>query len=304
MPPMKRAIGIPKGPGSAAWTVLALLAIGLTGCEEPAQREGESNPLREQRGTLEGQRNPPPPVDPAAWADAVAGAEIDESVLAQTVYVDPAKGDDSATGGNRGAPLRTLAAAVDVAAKFLEAGQGVRIRLAVGTYREEVTVHRPDAPGAPLVIEGEANGRVILTGSDDWSDADRWQPVEGRPGILSAPWPREWGDTRVHVSGRPEGDHPPCGVRGLAPDDGTAVLEWQPPAGRAQIAGYRVERKDTAFDPQEHETPWRTVTQLPAATGRLVDESVEGAGPDAVRLTSTVSSPWPRADGRAARRPS
>ncbi len=266
------------------WLGALVAALCLGGCEEPARRDGDSTPLQEQRSAPEGRRHPPPAADPPAWADAITGAEIDESAVTRTIHVDAAKGDDSAAGGSRAKPLRTLTAAVEVASTFLRNGQGVRIRLAPGTYREEVTIRPAEAAGPPLIIEGERKGAVVLSGSDDWSDPERWQPVEGHPGILAASWPRRWGDPRVHVSGAPEGDHPPRDVRGWAPDDGTAVIEWQPPAGLPDLAGYRIERKDTAFRPQEHETPWRPVTELGAATGRLVDESVEGGGVSEIRL--------------------
>ncbi|MFO8012039.1 MAG: right-handed parallel beta-helix repeat-containing protein [Phycisphaerae bacterium] len=209
--------------------LLAVLAVsfGAGGCEEPARREApappaghaeradagpdasaDTSPDRQVAGTSEGRRDPPAPEASTAWLDTVTGAEIDESAVSQTIYVDATKGDDSATGGSRGKPLRTLSIAVEVAAKFLRNGEGVRILLAPGTYREEVTIRPPEAGEAPLVIDGATKGQVILSGSDDWSDPQRWQPVEGRPGILAAPWPHEWGDAAAEVSGPPDADSP------------------------------------------------------------------------------------------------
>ncbi|MEA3367932.1 MAG: DUF1565 domain-containing protein, partial [Planctomycetota bacterium] len=221
--------------------------------------------------------------DPSlAWVDAITGAEVDESAVVHTVHVDPAKGDD-ATEGTKAKPFRTIAAAAARAAKHLGAGEGVRIHLAAGTYREEVDL-KPADTGATLVLEGARPGAVILTGSDDWSDPEAWRPVTGMPGVVGAPWKRDWGDTRVHVSGRPEGDHPPRLCRAAAPDDGTAIIEWQTHPGLKAPAGYRVDRKDATFGAQEAETPWRAVARLGPATGRLVDETVQAARPSEVRL--------------------
>ncbi len=281
---MKRATGIPNGLGRPAWTVLALLAIGLAGCEEGERRTPSappSSPDRQVGGISESQREPGTAQSPLDWADAVTGAQVDESAVRHTIHVDAAKGQDSATGGARGKPLRTLGAAAALAIDHLEAGEGVRIRLAPGTYREAV-VFRPDdavPPDAPLVIEGDAGGDVILSGSDDWSDPERWQPVEGRPGVLAAPWPHDWGDAAVEVSGRPEGEHPPGGLRGFARDDGTAVIEWKPSAGLAALAGYRVHRRTLGAAARPEGTGWQEVARLGPRTGRLLDETVRPTGP-------------------------
>lgn len=69
------------------WKTIAVLlgalaaALCLGGCEEPAQREDETSPLQERQGTPEGQSEPHPSENPLAWADAITGAEVDESAV-------------------------------------------------------------------------------------------------------------------------------------------------------------------------------------------------------------------------------
>ena len=197
----------------------------------------------------------------------VTGAQVDADSVAVTIYVDAAKGDDAAP-GIRGRPVRTLRQAAALARSALEAG-GVRLLLAAGTYREAVAIE-PPATAGPLIIEGAKTGAVLISGSDDWSSAERWSPVPGRPGLLVAPWPRDWGDPMVRAADGPTGRHPPGLARASAPDDGTAVIEWTPPDNLADLAGYRIDRRPAASG----DAAWHEVMRLGPRTGRLVDESV------------------------------
>ena len=89
-------------------------------------------------------------------------------------------------------------------------------------------------------------------------------------------WPHDWGDDRVGHPGvadaklvvDPEikGDHPPHRARGFALDDGTAVIEWQPPENFPDLGGYRILRRDGE--------QMREIARLGPATRRLVDETV------------------------------
>ena len=257
---------------------------------------GAASGNRKVGGTLEAPGEPAAPEEnPLAWVDDITGASVAESAVRQTVYVDASKGADEGpdTRGTRGKPLRTLGAAVRVAENFLKTGQGVRIRLAPGTYREQVAIIASGRDGAPLVIEGAARGKVILSGSDDWSDPERWQPVAGLPGVLGAPWPHDWGDDKVGLPGAdgqrlavdPEvkGDHPPRRARGFARDDGAAVIEWQPPEDFADLGGFRILRG--------HDGQVREIARLGPTTGRLVDETVrtDKADPQAVYAYAVVA---------------
>jgi len=283
-------------PYRAAWTVI-LVAVGLAA--GVWAKEADTVRIRAQPapGTAAEPVPPePPPPSPAGdaaasvpstpdgWQDAITGAQVDEPAGAVAIYVDAAKGDDAAT-GEPGRPVQSLALAADLAGAALDRGESVRVRLAPGTYREAVAFPAPTGDGA-LVIEGTKTGAVTIAGSDDWSDPERWSPVPRRPGVLAAPWPREWGDPMVCAEDAPMGPHPPRLTHASAPDDGTAVIEWIPPVGLNELAGYRIDRRDGAGEG----ATWREVMRVGPATGRLVDESIAGAAPDAAVFAYRVAA--------------
>ena len=120
----------------------------------------------------------------------VSGAVIDESSVTTTILVDAgvvAGGDGSAK-----QPFSTFSQALKAATVLLQAGTGVRIRLAPGMYREgQFEICFPDemtARRAPLIIEGSATGGSVFTGADrmtNWKD-------EG-DGLWSCAWRHEFG---------------------------------------------------------------------------------------------------------------
>ena len=80
------------------------------------------------------------------------------------LYVDPAGADGN--DGSRGAPLRTIQAALD------RATPGTQITLAPGVYRERLQTTRAGEPGAPIRIQGPETGtdragryRAVLYGT-------------------------------------------------------------------------------------------------------------------------------------------
>ena len=82
---------------------------------------------------------------------AVTGADVDESRVQHTIAVEP--------GG--------LAAALQQAKLLLARGEGVRIRLTPGLYREGDL--RLPGGEATLIIEGVGDEPAVVTGADDWS---------------------------------------------------------------------------------------------------------------------------------------
>ena len=120
---------------------------------------------------------------PATPVEAeVTGADVDESAVRHVLRVEPAK---------EGA-LPTLAAAFDAARPLLARGEGVRISIAPGLYREGgLRLDGAGDPNATLVVEGDAPGAVVVSGADDWTGG--WTPVADASGVYSRDWPHRFG---------------------------------------------------------------------------------------------------------------
>ena len=126
-----------------------------------------------------------------AWAEtpsgAVTGANVDESRVQKTLYVDPAQAEaaDDDKHGTPDAPLATLRYACIAATELKDAGVGVKILLASGTYRETGEIPGP-AMGkkdtdAPLVIEAADREQAVIDGADTggWTPST-WKADNGR----------------------------------------------------------------------------------------------------------------------------
>lgn len=99
------------------------------------------------------------------------GARVDESKVTRTFHVDNrhARAADDRTHGADGAPFKTLAYGLAVAADAHDKGIGVKVVVGDGTYREAVSVRAPATNAvrtAPLVIQARNAGRAIVSGSD------------------------------------------------------------------------------------------------------------------------------------------
>ncbi|MEM8875168.1 MAG: right-handed parallel beta-helix repeat-containing protein [Planctomycetota bacterium] len=107
----------------------------------------------------------------------VTGADVDESAVVHTIHTDPQS---------------TFAKAAAEAQEKLDAGEGVRIVLAPGIYREGgITITGWEGnPDATLIIEGED---AIVTGADDWTGG--WTSVEGAGNVYVRDWNQTWGLT-------------------------------------------------------------------------------------------------------------
>ncbi|MEM7624058.1 MAG: right-handed parallel beta-helix repeat-containing protein [Planctomycetota bacterium] len=120
----------------------------------------------------------------------VTGAQVDESLIRHYLRVDPV----IEPGGPDG--LATLAGALKQAEPLLQRGEGVKITVAPGTYREgeiELLSYEWSEAGrnAVLVIEGEGDTPPVISGADDWSGG--WEPVEGAENVYRKPWPHKFG---------------------------------------------------------------------------------------------------------------
>ncbi len=125
----------------------------------------------------------------AGYEQPITGAQIDESAVMHRLQVQP-----EASPGQGVFP--TLGAAIQHAATLLQRGEGVKITVAAGTYREgsiEMWCETwPEAARrAVLIIEGQGKVPPVITGADDWSGD--WSPVDGAPGVYEKPWPHRFG---------------------------------------------------------------------------------------------------------------
>ncbi|MEM9882216.1 MAG: right-handed parallel beta-helix repeat-containing protein [Planctomycetota bacterium] len=125
-----------------------------------------------------------------ATPNRAAGANVDESAVRYRLRVDPDAAADSVT------TFTTLGAAVARAGTLLQRGEGVKVTVAPGTYREggiEMWCDGWSEAGraAVLVIEGEGETPPLVTGAEDWSGG--WELVAGSANVYRKPWPHRFG---------------------------------------------------------------------------------------------------------------
>lgn len=101
------------------------------------------------------------------------------------LHVSPNGNDDAA--GSDSAPLKSIRAALEVAFANRSQGNGTRIILADGTYREMIDGYGAPDGEAPIVIEAATQHGAIITGSDVWTG---WQCSGG---VCTHGWPYQWG---------------------------------------------------------------------------------------------------------------
>lgn len=135
-------------------------------------------------------------------------AEVDEASATRVIWVNqsaPGAGDDAVEGrGGERLPFRSITAAAEAMRAALSEGVGVRMRIAPGIYREDLSqfIDTRRLPAAaltpPLVVEGTEPEGVVLSGAverlgDVDFSAGAWRAVPGRPGVFEHEWPYHWG---------------------------------------------------------------------------------------------------------------
>ena len=130
----------------------------------------------------------------------IVGAQIDESKIQKIIHVDINHSEASdSNSGLRENPLKTFKAALKKAKGHLRKGEGTKIVIHPGVYREGELVIDGKSLGsasrdALLIIEGTEKGQVILSGSEIWQP-DTWQMVQ-RGGMVyyQHDWPYDFGN--------------------------------------------------------------------------------------------------------------
>ena len=115
---------------------------------------------------------------------------IDPSLIGPTLFVNPtANGASDSNPGTADLPLNTIRKAVQLAAIVNRLGTGVQVSIAAGVYREPVVLDADSAStAAPIVIQADGSGPVIIDGSDLWTG---WQPYNDT--VFMHIWPYRWG---------------------------------------------------------------------------------------------------------------
>lgn len=131
-----------------------------------------------------------PLLERVSYAEDGAPVWLGHVVPDRTIHVD--NGTSASSDNNSGTsdfPLRSIAAAANLAQRNRKAGLSSRIVIAAGIYREQITL-KPDIHrgNVPIVFEASEPGKVIISGSDIWTE---WQPKQGHIYVHS--WPFEWG---------------------------------------------------------------------------------------------------------------
>ncbi len=119
----------------------------------------------------------------------ITGAQIDESAVTTTIYVDqsnPAASDSNP--GTQSEPFATIGRALTSAASNI--ANGARIEIGDGTYREALSLSAFSVSDpAPLIIEAMNPGQAVVSGADVWTG---WQSQSG--GTYVHAWPYTWGN--------------------------------------------------------------------------------------------------------------
>jgi hypothetical protein len=185
--------------------LLTTLTLAFVGCENRADKpEGTSQPQPTAKPQAEATATAPRSDSPLA--DYVATTElasVDESAIEYTIYVRQDAANPTGADGSQARPFTRIIDAQPALTKALTEGTPTRLLIGPGTYREDVRYlignkgkTNPTFKATPLVIEGEAAGEVIISGSithnaDYDFRPNTWKAVDGEPGLYVHEWPFE-----------------------------------------------------------------------------------------------------------------
>lgn len=118
------------------------------------------------------------------------GADVDESNISIVYYVDGENEvADDRNPGTEQEPFKTIGRAVNLALDNYHKGQGTKILVSPGVYREGITmIGRGEDSSVPIILEGYGKGEVIVKGSVIFKE--KWQE-DGD--CYKHPWVLSWG---------------------------------------------------------------------------------------------------------------
>jgi len=116
------------------------------------------------------------------------GANVNESSITRILYVDAnhINASDLNDGTSENYPLKTISRAAALAINYKRSGQGTKVIIKPGIYRENITIDSGNNE-TPLVFEGTDKGQVIISGSEVYGN---WQ-VSGQ--YYTHAWNYNWG---------------------------------------------------------------------------------------------------------------
>jgi len=180
--------------------LLATLTLLFTGCQKATDEAKAPSQPETTAHTQPDLRSETPLDDYTATTEM---AEIDESIIEHTIYVRQDADSTEGADGSKERPFTRINDAQSALAKSLAAGTPTRLQIGAGLYREDLRYlignlgkSDPTFKATPLVIEGEAPGKVIISGSITHNEdhdfrPDTWEPVAEQPGLYVHDWPFE-----------------------------------------------------------------------------------------------------------------
>ncbi|MBD2767560.1 right-handed parallel beta-helix repeat-containing protein, partial [Hymenobacter sp. BT664] len=134
----------------------------------------------------------------ATFSPVWAQSSVDESQVSSILHVDNQNPAATPTGpGTPAQPYSSFTAALERAWNQVRAGTGTKLLVHPGTYREGdehgINVNGDSTDTPPLVIEGTAPNRVVISGADVFT---QWTPAAGVANCFQTPWTKRWGEIR------------------------------------------------------------------------------------------------------------
>lgn len=174
-----------------------------------------------------------------AWGQA----NVDETQETVSIYVDATAGSDS-NPGSKQLPLKTIAAAADVAVSNNQAGIGTKVVVNPGTYRESISLRaKQKDTSMPITFQAKTKGTAIISGADVWTG---WAAYSGNSNIYTHHWGNKWGMCPVDDDGLvPEEDI--LRRQEMIMVNGTSLAQVLSLSAMRQSTFYVDEKKKTAY---------------------------------------------------------